>query len=121
MPQFDQFSFLNQIFYFLFYFFAFYAIIIYLFLPTISYNLKFRKKKLYLDEKQKNKINFEKKNIYFFFNYSYKNFYTIFENFFFLKKNINNNTINKNIFFYKTLQKSLNNFLNQKFILNKII
>ena len=63
MPQFDQFSFFNQVSWFLFLFFNFYFFITYFFLPKICYNLKFRKKKILFDITKKNKINFEKNNI----------------------------------------------------------
>lgn len=52
MPQFDQGSFLNQVFWFFLIFINSYFLITYFFLPIICENLKFRKKKII-----KNKIN----------------------------------------------------------------
>ena len=46
MPQFDQVTFFNQVFWFFFGFFFFYFITVYFFLPFLSENLKYRKKKL---------------------------------------------------------------------------
>ena len=123
MPQFDQFSFLNQVSWFFFFFLTFYFYITYFFLPTICYNLKFRKKKILFDNNKKNQINFEKNNIYFFFNNSYKIFSSNFESF-----------INKKLFIYKKNQlikiqkkplldilfkKKINIFLNQQFLFIK--
>jgi hypothetical protein len=125
MPQFDQFSFFNQVSWFLFFFFNFYFFITYFFLPKISYNLKFRKKKLIVNNKKKNQINFEKNNVIFFFNNSYKIFCSNFESFLVKKLTIyklnenqkieetpliNNLSTNKIIF-----------FLNQKYLLFKKI
>ena len=56
MPQFDQFSFFNQVSWFLLFFFNFYFFITYFFLPKICYNLKFRKKKIIFDIKKKIKL-----------------------------------------------------------------
>jgi hypothetical protein len=86
MPQFDQFSFLNQVSWFLFFFLNFYFFITYFFLPKICYNLKFRKKKIIINNDKQNQINFEKNNIIFFFNNSYKNFCSSFESFLIKKK-----------------------------------
>ena len=58
MPQFDQFSFFNQVSWFLFFFLNFYFFIIYFFLLKICYKLKFIKKKILFDNKKKIKINF---------------------------------------------------------------
>ena len=125
MPQFDQFSFFNQVSWFLFFFFNFYFFITYFFLPKICYNLKFRKKKLIFDNEKKKQINFEKNNIFFLFNNSYKIFCSNFELF-----------INKKLSIYKTnekiktqeipifnllLNKKINFFLNQRFLLFKKI
>ena len=88
MPQFDQFSFFNQVSWFLFFFFNFYFFITYFFLPKICYNLKFKKKKIIFDIKKKNQINFEKNNIIFFFNNSYKTFCSNFELFIIKKLSI---------------------------------
>ena len=124
MPQFDQFSFFNQVSWFLFYFFNFYFLITYFFLPKICSNLKFRKKKIIFNIKKKNQINFEKNNIIFFFNNSYKNFCDNFELFFFKKLSIYKKNekfkIEKNPIFNILLQKKIYFFLNQKFLIFKI-
>ena len=88
MPQFDQFSFFNQVSWFLFFFFNFYFFITYFLLPTICSNLKFRKKKIIFDIKKKNQINFEKNNLIFFFNNSYNIFCSNFELFLIKKLSI---------------------------------
>jgi hypothetical protein len=125
MPQFDQFSFFNQVSWFLFLFFNFYFFITYFFLPKICYNLKFRKKKLIFDNEKKKKINFEKNNIFFFFNNSYKTFCSNFE--LFIIKKISIYKKNENIkikempIFNLLLNKKLNFFLNQRFLLFKKI
>lgn len=125
MPQFDQFSFFNQVSWFLFFFFTFYFLITYFFLPKICYNLKFRKKKLIVNNNKKNQIYFEKNNIIFFFNNSYKTFCSNFEIFLDKKISIYNiieiNQI-QNVPLINTLLKSKKkNFLNQKFLLIKKI
>nr|WGU20084.1 ATP synthase F0 subunit 8 [Phytophthora sp. ML-2023a] len=123
MPQFDQFSFFNQVSWFLFFFFNFYFFITYFFLPKICYNLKFRKKKFLFDNKKKNQINFEKNNIIFFFNNSYKNFYSNFELFIIKKLSIYKKKqkikIQETPLFNIVLKQKINNFLNQKFLLFK--
>lgn len=123
MPQFDQFSFFNQVFFFLFFFFNFYFFITYYFLPKICFNIKFRKKKLNFDNKKKNQIDFEKKNIFFFFNNSYKLFFLNFETFLNKKVTIyQNNQKNKiqQITLINTIFKEkINFFLNKKFLLSK--
>lgn len=125
MPQFDQFSFLNQVSWFLFLFFNFYFFITYFFLPKICYNLKFRKKKIIFDNKKKNQINFEKNNIIFFFNNSYKTFCSNFELFIIKKLSIYNKNQNikkqKNPIFNNLLKQKINIILNQKFLLFKKI
>lgn len=125
MPQFDQFSFFNQVSWFLFFFFTFYFLITYFFLPKICYNLKFRKKKLIVNNNKKNQIYFEKNNIIFFFNNSYKTFCSNFEIFLDKKISIYNiieiNQI-QNVPLINTLLKSKKKkFLNQKFLLIKKI
>jgi hypothetical protein len=125
MPQFDQFSFFNQVSWFLFLFFNFYFFITYFFLPKICYNLKFRKKKIIFDNKKKNKINFEKNNIIFYFNNSYKTFCSNFE--FFIIKKISIYKKNQEIkiqetpIFNNLLKQKINVILNQKFLLFKKI
>ena len=124
MPQFDQFSFLNQILWFYIFFFCFYFIITYFFIPSICYNIKFRKKKILFNNKNKNQINFEKSTIFFFFNNFLKklsfNFHCLIKN----KKNIyieNNNIFIKNNSLINTIfEQKINNFLKKRFfILNK--
>jgi len=123
MPQFDQFSFLNQVLWFFIFFFSFYFFITYFFLPKIFYNLKFRKKKIIFYNKKRNQINFEKNNIIFFFNNSYKNFYNNFELFIIKKLTIykkNQNFKIKEIpLINNMLKNEINNFLNKKFLLFK--
>jgi hypothetical protein len=125
MPQFDQFSFFNQVSWFLFLFFNFYFFITYFFLPKICYNLKFRKKKILFDEKKKIQINFEKKNIIYFFNNSYKTFCSTFELFMTKKLTIYNKNqkiqIQEIPIFNKLLKQKINIILNQKFLLFKKI
>lgn len=123
MPQFDQFSFFNQVSWFLFFFLNFYFFITYFFLPKICYNLKFRKKKIIANNQKKNQINFEKNNIIFFFNNSYKTFCSNFELFLVKKLSIykfnENNKIQEVPLVNDLLKKKINFFLNQKFLLFK--
>lgn len=125
MPQFDQFSFFNQVSWSLFFFFTFYFFVTYFFLPKVCYNLKFRKKKIIFDNKKKNQISFEKNNIIFFFNSSYKIFCSKFELFFNKKLSIYNinqkKVIQKEPIFDNLLKKKINIFLIQKFLLFKKI
>lgn len=123
MPQFDQFSFFNQVSWFFFFFLNFYFFITYFFLPKIGYNLKFRKKKIIFDNKKKNQINFEKNNIIFFLNNSYKTFCFNFE--LFITKKLSIYKENQNLKTKETpliniiLKNKINSFLNQKFLLFK--
>ena len=123
MPQFDQFSFLNQVSWFLFFFINFYFFITYFFLPRISYNIKFRKKKIIFDNKKKTQINFEKKNILFFLNNSYQTFCLNFESFIKKKVTIYKQNellqIQQQPMIHATLKNRMNTFLNQKFLLFK--
>nr|UXG56149.1 ATP synthase F0 subunit 8 [Phytophthora colocasiae] len=119
MPQFDQFSFFNQVTWFLFFFFNFYFFVTYFFLPKICYNLKFRKKKIIFENKKKNQINFEKNNIIFFFNNSYKTFCSNFE--LFINKKNQEIKIQETPIFNTLLKQKINIFLNQKFLLFKKI
>ena len=125
MPQFDQFSFFNQVSWSLFFFFNFYFFVIYFFLPKVCYNLKFRKKKIIFDNKKKNQISFEKNNIIFFFNSSYKIFCSNFELFFNKKLSIydinQKKVVQKAPIFDNLLKKKINIFLIQKFLLFKKI
>lgn len=59
MPQFDYISFLNQIFWLLFFFFNFYFFITFFFLPNLCKILKFRKKKIYLNNLYLQKLKYE--------------------------------------------------------------
>ena len=123
MPQFDQFSFFNQVSWFLFFFLNFYFFITYFFLPKISYNIKFRKKKITTNNQKKNQINFEKNSIIFFFDNSYKNFCLNFE--LFLNKKTSICKLNQNYrlqeipLINNLLKKKINIFLNQRFLLFK--
>lgn len=123
MPQFDQFSFFNQVSYFFFFFLNFYFFITYFFLPNVCSNLKFRKKKIIIDNQKRNQINFEKNNIISFFNNSYKIFCLNFESFLIKKAFIYRlneaNKINKIPLINDLLKKKINFFLNQKFLLFK--
>lgn len=125
MPQFDQFSFYNQVTWSLFFFVSFYFFMTYFFLPKLAFNIKFRKKKIVVNNKRTNQIDFEKKNILFFFNDSYKTFCSNFEIFLFKKTSlyqINQGNKIKEIPFVRTLLKEkINLFLNQKFLFFKKI
>ena len=125
MPQFDQFSFFNQVLWFFFFFINFYFFITYFFLPKICYNIKFRKKKIVFDNKKKNQINFEKNNIIFYINDSYKTFCSNFELFITKKLSIYKENQNLKIQQLPLLnnisKEKINFFLNQKFLLFKKI
>lgn len=125
MPQFDQFSFFNQVSWFIFFFLNFYFLISYFFLPKICYNIKFRKKKIISNINKRIPLNLEKKNKIYYLNNLYQNLYVNFE--FFIKKNIFIYKINQ---FQYLLENSLTNnkynqylflLLNNKFILSKKI
>ncbi len=75
MPQFDQSSFFNQVTWFLSFFYISYFLITYFFLPKISHDLKFRKKKVIIDEKTNFSFYSEKKFLLFFLSYLHKHFY----------------------------------------------
>nr|YP_009547915.1 ATP synthase F0 subunit 8 [Bremia lactucae]AZL92967.1 ATP synthase F0 subunit 8 [Bremia lactucae] len=123
MPQFDQFSFFNQVSWSLFFFFNFYFFVTYFFLPKICYNLKFRKKKIVFDNQKKNQINFEKNDIIIFFNNSYKIFCSNFELFFNKKLSIYNvnqkKEVHKSPILNNLSKNKINIFLIQKFLLFK--
>lgn len=117
MPQFDQFSFFIQVFWFLLIFFSFYILISFYFLPMLNFNIKFRQK--YNKSKNKNKKfllfenNLKKINL----NKLY-NFFSI--NFEYSFKEINNKNIIKNQLIFKTFlnkkfQRSINIFMNNYF------
>jgi len=123
MPQFDQFSFFNQVSWFFFFFLNFYFFITYFFLPKICYNLKFRKKKIIFDNKKKDYINFEKNNILFFLNYTYKTFCSSFESFIIKKTSIYKKNesfkIEESPILNQNVKNKINDFLNKKFLLFK--
>ena len=125
MPQFDQFSLLNQILWFYIFFFFFYFIITYFLLPCICYNIKFRKKKILLTNKNKNKINSEKDIIFFFFNTFFKklsfNFYFLIKNKTKIYTENNNISIKNNSLINNIFEQKINNFFKKKnFIQNKL-
>jgi len=123
MPQFDQFSFFNQVAFFLFFFFNFYFFISYYFLPIISTNIKFRKK--YINSKINEKIllNLEIKNKQVSYTNLFKDFSTYYET------TLNENIINYNTYKNEYLLKNslinlfyvnkIKNLFNKKFILSK--
>ena len=123
MPQFDQFSFFNQVFWFFIFFLSFYYVVSYYLLPIICYQIKFRKKKIIKDNTKKNQIYFEKNNISFFYNNSYQFFYNNFELFFNKKINIYNkqekNVLNQKPLINKLLQQNVYNLINKKFLFLK--
>jgi hypothetical protein len=79
MPQFDQSSFLNQVFWFLIFFLSFYFFISYYFLPNICVILKIRNKKIDKNEKNLLYINFEKTEKNFQTNVLYNVFFNKFD------------------------------------------
>src|SRR5690606_1984416 len=123
MPQFDQFSFFNQVSYFIIFFLSFYFLITYYFLPKLCYSIKFRKKKIDSDKKKTIQILFEKNNNLFFFKQSYKNFSTTFEQFLGRKMSIyfltQINKIEQIPVINKLFEQKINYFLNQKFLIFK--
>lgn len=125
MPQFDHFSFFNQVSYFIIFFLSFYFLITYYFLPKICYSIKFRKKKIDFDKKKTNQILFEKNNSFLFFNQSYKEFSNQFEQFLFKKVVIYTQTqvekIEKLPIVNNLFKQKINLFLNQKFLILKKI
>ena len=123
MPQFDQFSFFNQVFWFFIFFFFFYNYITYFFLPKICYNIKFRKKKIVFDNQKKNQIYFEKNNILFFLNNTYQTFCSNFESFIIQKISIYKTNeqiqIEQKYLLNQMIINKINNLLNKKFLLFK--
>ena len=123
MPQFDQISFLNLVFFFLFFFFNFYFFVSYYFLPTISTNIKFRKKYINSKINEKTLLNLEIKNIQVSYTTLFKNFSNYYENI--LNENINNYIIIKNQYLLKnslinlTYVNKIKNLFNKKFIFSK--
>nr|UQT68348.1 ATP synthase F0 subunit 8 [Nothophytophthora sp.] len=125
MPQFDQFSFFNQVSWFLFFFFNFYFFITYFFLPKICYNIKFRKKKIIFDNNKQNVLNLEKNNNIIFKDYSFKTFFSFLELYkvqqLSLYKKNQNIKIQETPILNHILKEKINFFLNQKFLLFKKI
>jgi len=123
MPQFDQFSFFNQVSWFLFFFINFYFFITYFFFLKILYNINFLKKKIIFNNKKKSQINFKKNNIIFFLNHSYKTFCSNFESFIIKKISIYKQNefvqTQQQPLFNTLLKTKINTFLNQKFLLFK--
>ena len=112
MPQFDQFSFLNQVFWILLVFSNFYFFISYFLLPKLSKILKFRLKKIRFDKIINNNLTLEQFQFFKQLNDSYNMVFKTLEfNFLNKKKNYltslksSNNTILKNLPFVKTLYK----------------
>ena len=73
MPQFDQGSFLNQVLWFFLVFINSYFLITYFFLPIISKNLKFRKKKISVNQKNLSDIQLENLQQQIFLNKTFQN------------------------------------------------
>lgn len=125
MPQFDQFSFFNQVSYFIIFFLSFYFLITYYFLPKICYSIKFRRKKINFDKIKSSQILFEKNNSFIFFNQSYKKFSNKFEQFFFKKSSIYTISQVESIEQFPLIndffKKKINIFLNQKYLIFKKI
>lgn len=123
MPQFDQFSFFNQVAFFLFFFFNFYFFISYYFLPKISSNIKLRKKYINSKINEKTLLNLEIKNKQFFYIDLFNNFSDYYKNI--LNENIINYNINKNKYLLKNSLinllyiEKIKNLFNKKFILSK--
>ena len=112
MPQFDQFSFLNQVFWILLVFSNFYFFISYFLLPKLSKILKFRLKKIRFDKIINNNLTLEQFQFFKQLNDSYNMVLKTLEfNFLNKKKNylislkLSNNNILKNLPFVKTLYK----------------
>ncbi len=122
MPQFDQFSFFNQITWFLFFFFTFYFLITYFFLPKISYYLKFQKKKIKMNQQKKINFFFERNNLSLLFYFLNKNFYLNFKIFINQNKNsyLKNKVIKKKTFLQTIIKIKMNHllFLKSLFIKN---
>nr|YP_008475401.1 ATP synthase F0 subunit 8 [Thraustotheca clavata]AGS55525.1 ATP synthase F0 subunit 8 [Thraustotheca clavata] len=123
MPQFDHFSFFNQVIFFLFFFFSFYFFISYYFLPQISTNIKFRKKIINSKLNEKNLLNLEINNKKISYTNLFKNFNNYYETI--LNENVKNYNINKNEYLSQNLLINLvyidkiKNLYYQKFILSK--
>lgn len=113
MPQFDQGSFLNQVFWFFLIFINSYFLITYFFLPIICENLKFRKKKIIKNKLNNLDIILENLQQNNFLNNSFKD---IFNNLNYSINTINNKTIlsiapfKENTFKNIKLKKNLKDF-----------
>ena len=120
MPQFDQFSFLNQVSFLIFFFFNFYFFITYYFLPKIAYNIKFRNKFIISKINKKNILNLEIKNKKLL----YTNLLKDFNNYYELTLNeIINNYKNEYLFKNSLIKliyiEKIKNLFNKKFIISK--
>lgn len=113
MPQFDQGSFLNQVFWFFFLFINSYFLITYFFLPLICQNLKFRKKKIQVNQDCFQDIHLENIRQQLFLNTTFSTTGNHFTN---LLKKINENAISetkplkKNLFTNLTLKPTFIHF-----------
>ena len=112
MPQFDQFSFLNQVFWILLVFSNFYFFISYFLLPKLGKILKFRLKKIRFDKIINNNLTLEQFQFFKQLNDSYRTvFQTLEFNFLHSKKNYltslksSNKKILKDLPFVDTLYK----------------
>lgn len=92
MPQFDQGSFLNQVFWFFLFFINSYFLITYFFLPTICKNLKFRKKKIIHNQYKLAEIQLENFQQQIFLN---KSFQQVSDHFNISLKKINDRSISE--------------------------
>ena len=79
MPQFDQFSFLNQVFWILVVFSNFYFFVSYFLLPKISKIIKYRLKKVKFDEIINNNLSLEKFQLLEQLNTTYNKIFQVFE------------------------------------------
>jgi hypothetical protein len=77
MPQFDPTSFSNQVLCLFFVFSNLYFLITYWFLPLICKTLKFRKKKIELNQKTDSNFFYEKTKYYWFSNQIFQNFFSL--------------------------------------------
>lgn len=94
MPQFDQSSFLNQVFWLLFLLADFYFFISYYLLPTLCKNIKFRNKKLYNNSTNLISLNFERLNKTIQLNQFYRTLFSNFESYSNEIKTLNNKQLN---------------------------
>lgn len=123
MPQFDQSSFLNQVFWFLFFFFAFYFFVSYYFLPSLCKNIKFRNKKILKNNQDLIEINFEKNKKKTQLNFFYNLFFLNFESFLKKIKDINlekKNSMKKEILKNRNLNDNIVLFISKYVLLFNI-